>query len=321
MEKPALKIGFAGTPDFAASHLQALLDADQNIAVVYTQPDRPAGRGKQDQASPVKKLARQYDLPIRQPASLKNEDVQLDMAGLQLDVLIVVAYGLLLPPEILGIPKHGCINVHASLLPRWRGAAPIEHAILAGDKQSGVTIMQMDAGLDTGDILLSLSTSITDEDNAATLTAKLIELGQQGLLKVLQQIQRGTLDPVKQNDSLSTYAGKLGKQDSVIDWDRPAREILLQINALYPRAPASFLYRDQRIRVIQAELSNEKTSQNPGTILQLDRDAIKVSCADSVLLLRTIQLPGKSAMDIGSFLNGRPDFFVVGDSVKNDAPS
>jgi len=312
MDKPALKIGFAGTPEFAASHLDALVKVAYLPAAVYTQPDRPAGRGKQDQPSPVKTLALAHGLPVFQPVSLKSEQAQEQMAALNLDLLIVVAYGLLLPEAVLKLPRHGCINVHASLLPRWRGAAPIERAILAGDKESGICIMQMDAGLDTGDILYCLKTPVSDEDNSATLSQRLSELGQQALLDVLPQIQAGTLKPQPQDDAHSTYAKKLGKEDSIIDWSRGAHQVLRQINALYPRSPAYSFYQQQRIRIIRAKVINGNINKTPGTIIKADKQGVLISCKEDCLLLQNIQLPGKAEIDLSSFLNGRPDFFKPG---------
>jgi methionyl-tRNA formyltransferase len=310
MDRPALKIGFAGTPEFAASHLNALIQAGYLPAAVYTQPDRPAGRGKQDQPSPVKTLALANGLLVFQPLSLKSEQAQEQMAALNLDLLIVVAYGLLLPEAVLKLPRLGCINVHASLLPRWRGAAPIERAILAGDKESGVCIMQMDAGLDTGDILLCLKTAISDEDTSATLSQRLSILGQQALLDVLPQIQASTVRPQAQNDEQSSYAKKLNKEDSILNWKQSAQQVLRQINALYPRSPAYSFYQQQRIRIIHASVINVSKKEAPGTIIRADKQGVLVSCEEGSLLLQKVQLPGKAETDIASFLNGRPDFFM-----------
>jgi methionyl-tRNA formyltransferase len=312
MDQPALKIGFAGTPEFAARHLAALLQAGHHVLAVYTQPDRPAGRGKQAQPSPVKNLALAHGIPVKQPVSLKQEEAQHEMAALDLDVLVVVAYGLILPAAILALPRYGCINVHASILPRWRGAAPIERAILAGDKESGICIMQMDAGLDTGDILLCKRTPISDQDNSETLSKRLLELGTLALLEVLTQIRSGTLNPQKQDDALSTYAAKLEKHDSAINWERPAAAILRQINALFPRAPAYSQYEGERVRFIRAQVLDETPTQKPGTVMQVDNDGIRIACADACLQVNKIQLPGKAAIDLASFLNGRPDYFKPG---------
>lgn len=312
MDQPALKIGFAGTPEFAARHLAALLQAGHHVLAVYTQPDRPAGRGKQAQPSPVKNLGLAHRIPVKQPVSLKQEEAQHEMAALDLDVLVVVAYGLILPAAILALPRFGCINVHASILPRWRGAAPIERAILAGDKKSGICIMQMDAGLDTGDILLCKRTPISDEDNSETLSKRLLELGTLALLEVLTQIRNGSLNPRKQDDALSTYAAKLEKKDSEINWQQPAAVTLRQINALFPRAPAYSQYEGERVRFIRAQVLDGTPTQKPGTVMQVDNDGIRIACADACLQVNKIQLPGKAVIDLASFLNGRPDYFKPG---------
>lgn len=312
MNKSALRIGFAGTPDFAARHLAALLSADLHVVCVYTQPDRPAGRGKQPQASSVKVMALLQNIPVQQPQSLKDEEAQQQIRDLKLDVLVVVAYGLILPKTVLTIPRYGCINVHASLLPRWRGAAPIERAILAGDKQSGITIMQMDAGLDTGEMLLRQSTDIEPDDNSASLTERLIILGQKSLLKVLEQVQSQTLTPEAQDDSLSSYASKLDKEEALIGWHKNAEAIQRQINAWYPRSPAYCFYYDQRLRIIQANSLEESSQENPGTILEISQTGLKISCVNSCLLIKKIQIPGKAETSIKDFLNGRKDFFKLG---------
>ena len=310
MNTSVLRIAFAGTPDFAASHLSALISAGYNIVGVYTQPDRPAGRGKQAKASPVKALALASGLPVFQPLSLKSEEAQSQMLALNLDLLIVVAYGLILPQAILDTPRFGCINVHASLLPRWRGAAPIERALLAGDEKTGITIMQMDAGLDTGDMLLSRTTAIKTDDNSASLTARLADLGKDALLDVLKQIQAGTLSPQPQDDKLSTYAAKLDKEEALIFWDKDADEIQRQINAFYPRSPAYCFYNGQRLRILQATVQTETTTSKPGTIVHIDPGGISVACNNSCLLIKKIQLPGKAEISIKDFLNGRKEFFA-----------
>jgi methionyl-tRNA formyltransferase len=312
MDKPALRIAFAGTPVFAAKHLKVLISAGYNILGVYTQPDRPSGRGKQDKPSPVKTLALDSSLPVFQPRSLKIDETQKQLEALNLDVLIVVAYGLILPQAVLDTPRFGCINVHASLLPRWRGAAPIERAILAGDETTGITIMQMDAGLDTGDMLLSKATPIETDDNSESLTNRLAEIGQEALLDVLQQIQSETLLPRQQDNKLSTYAAKLGKEEALITWNKDAVEIQQQINALYPRSPAYCFYKGQRLRIIQADAQTQALSIEAGTIDQVDQNGLIVACNNSNLLIKKIQLPGKAEISIKDFLNGRRDYFTVG---------
>lgn len=312
MNKPALRIAFAGTPVFAANHLKVLINAGYNILGVYTQPDRPSGRGKQDKPSPVKTLALESNLPIFQPQNLKSDDAQKQFEALNFDVLIVVAYGLILPKAILETPRFGCINVHASLLPRWRGAAPIERAMLAGDEQTGITIMQMDAGLDTGDMLLSKATPIKSDDNSESLTTRLTDLGQEALLEVLNQIESETLSPCKQNNELSTYATKLDKEEALIDWNKNAAVIQQQINVFYPRSPAYCFYKAQRLRIIQAVAQTKALPIKAGTISQIDQNGLIVACDNSSLLIKKIQLPGKAEISIKAFLNGRKDYFTAG---------
>jgi methionyl-tRNA formyltransferase len=312
MNKPALRIAFAGTPDFAASHLDVLINAGYNILGVYTQPDRPSGRGKLDKPSPVKSMALDSNLPVFQPQSLKSDAAQKQLEELDLDVLVVVAYGLILPQAVLDIPRFGCINVHASLLPRWRGAAPIERSILAGDAKTGITIMQMDADLDTGDMLLSSATPIQADDNSANLTARLAAIGQKALLDVLKQIQSGTLSPCPQDNKQSTYAAKLSKEEALITWDKNAMEIQQQINAFYPRSPAYSFYKGQRLRITQAVAQASTMAIEAGTILQFDQAGLIVACHNSSLLIRKIQLPGKAEISIKDFLNGHRDYFAAG---------
>lgn len=312
MNTPALRIGFAGTPDFAAKHLDALINAGHHIVGVYTQPDRPAGRGNKAKPSPVKTLALASHLPVFQPQTLKSEETQQQIQSLRLDVLVVVAYGLILPQGVLSIPRYGCINVHASLLPRWRGAAPIERAILAGDEQTGITIMQMDEGLDTGNMLLSKETVIEINDNSASLTTKLTDIGKDALLEVLKQIETKSLKPKIQDDELSTYASKLSKEEAKINWDKNAKEIQRQVNAFYPRSPAYCFYNNQRLRIIQTSAQTESLTNKAGTIIQIDQEGIKVACKNSSLIIKKIQLPGKAEISIKDFLNGRRDYFSKG---------
>src|SRR5690606_33051097 len=231
---PALNIVFAGTPPFAARHLASLLETQHRIVAVYTQPDRAAGRGKQLQPSAVKTLALAHDLPVFQPASLKSTEEQQQLAQLQPDVMVVVAYGLLLPQAVLDIPKFGCINVHGSLLPRWRGAAPIQRALWAGDKETGVAIMQMEAGLDTGPVLLEARLPILADDTSASLYEKLAQLGPTALCDALHQLPDLLSKAQPQNDSLATYAHKLSKEEAQLDWQRPADELERWVRAFNP---------------------------------------------------------------------------------------
>ncbi|MEX2366877.1 MAG: methionyl-tRNA formyltransferase [Pseudohongiellaceae bacterium] len=325
MDSKHLRIVFAGTPEFAAAHLQALIAGGYNIIAAYTQPDRASGRGKKLTSSAVKQAALEAGIKVFQPASLKDAgQIQL-LQELDADVMIVVAYGLLLPARILTTPRFGCINVHASLLPRWRGAAPIERAILAGDSETGISIMQMDAGLDTGPVLYSLSTPISSEDNSASLTQRLMTLGCQGLISTLQQLADGELKPVPQTDRLSTYAPKLDKQEALIDWNRPAPELLRQINACYPRSPAYSFLDARRIRIINARVSNQSCDQNstqaPGTILSANASGLLLACLNSTLLVRKIQLPGKKPASIAALLNSYRETFAPGRQFTSTAAS
>jgi len=230
----ALRIVFAGTPEFAAEHLKALLDSPHEIVAVYTQPDRPAGRGQKLMPSPVKQLAAQHGLPVLQPPTLRAPEAQAELAALQPDLMVVVAYGLILPQAVLDIPRLGCINSHASLLPRWRGAAPIQRAVQAGDAESGVTVMQMEAGLDTGPMLLKVSTPISAEDTGGSLHDRLARLGPPAVVEAIAGLAAGTLKGEVQNDALATYAHKLSKDEAKLDWSRPAVELERAVRAFDP---------------------------------------------------------------------------------------
>ncbi len=316
-----LNIVFAGTPAFAAHHLQALLGSRHRIVAVYTQPDRAAGRGKQVQASPVKTLALAHGLPVIQPASFKDEQEQQRLAAFKPDVLIVVAYGLILPQTVLNIPRFGCINVHASLLPQWRGAAPVERAILAGDAETGVTIMQMDAGLDTGAMLSKATVTIDADDDRLTVEAKLTEAGSQSLLHCLDNLQSLRSHAQQQDDRLSTYARKLDKSEALIDWTRSAEEINRQIRAGIGRNPAYSFLRGERVRLLRASVGFETSSEAPGTIIAADRNALRIACADSVLLVSHLQMPGKNVLPVSDVLNSRRALFAPGVIFSNDDSS
>lgn len=299
-----LKIIFAGTPEFAARHLQALLQSEHQIVAVYTQPDRPAGRGKKLQASPVKELALERSIEIQQPLSLKNSEAQAVLAAYHADLMVVVAYGLLLPAAVLETPRIGCINVHASLLPRWRGAAPIQRAIEAGDTETGITIMQMDVGLDTGDMLSTHTCPILPRDTAEDLHDRLAEIGPPALLQTLQQLQQGSLQPERQDDSLATYAHKLSKDEALINWSVPASEIDRRVRAFNP-FPVAFTTLDgENLRIFQTEIHSGTHNSKPGTLLQTDKELV-VACGENTSLsLLTVQLPGKKAMAVRDLLNG-----------------
>lgn len=271
MSEP-LRIIFAGTPDFAARHLDTLLSSRHQVVGVFTQPDRPAGRGNKLTPSPVKELALNHQLPVFQPASLRPEENQRLVADLKADVMVVVAYGLILPQAVLDMPRLGCINVHGSLLPRWRGAAPIQRALWAGDAETGVTIMQMDAGLDTGDMLYKLSCPISPEDTSASLYNKLAELGPQGLLATLEQMASGTLVLEKQNDAQANYAEKLSKEEARLDWSLSAAQLERCIRAFNPWPISYFTVDEQPVKVWAAEVILGAATEAPGQLsLPTDR--------------------------------------------------
>lgn len=314
-QREYLRIVFAGTPDFAAHHLSALLKGPHTVVGVYTQPDRPAGRGKKLQASPVKQLAVAQGLPVYQPASLKPEAAQAELAGLDADLMVVVAYGLLLPKAILETPRLGCINVHASLLPRWRGAAPIQRAIAAGDKESGVTIMQMDVGLDTGDMLIKVPCPIHPTDTAGSLHDRLAELGGPALIEALAQLSEERAQPERQDDNLSCYAPKITKAEAALDWNLSSEVLERQVRAFNPfpiahtRRPGS----SDMIRVWEATALPSDAQQPPGTILSVNSDGITVACGEGELQIHTLQLPGKRAMPVADVMRGHPDLFKPGE--------
>ncbi len=296
-----LRIIFAGTPEFSIAPLNALLGSGHRVVAVYTQPDRPAGRGRKLSASPVKELALRYNIPIHQPKSLKSAEEQAQLVALQADLMVVVAYGLLLPQAVLDAPRLGCVNIHASLLPRWRGAAPIQRAILAGDSKTGITIMRMDAGLDTGPMLHTLSCPIEPADTGGGLHDRLAPLGAEALIQALPAIADGRVPGQVQDDSLASYARKLSKEEATMDWTRPAAELERQVRAFNPWPVAQTLYAGQVMRIWSARaMAGDGPS---GTVLAADRDGIDVACADALLRINRLQMPGKRAMDVADFLN------------------
>lgn len=309
-----MKIIFAGTPDFAATHLAALLSqTEHSIVAVYTQPDRPAGRGKKLTPSPVKLLAEQYGLPVMQPLSLKNLSDQQELKFFDADLMVVVAYGLILPQVVLDSPRLGCINVHASLLPRWRGAAPIQRALEAGDKLSGVTIMQMEAGLDTGPMLLKSSCAIGDEDTGGSLHDRLVDIGCQALLDALDRLARGVLVGEVQDDALACYAPKITKEEALLDWQLSAEELDLKTRAFNPFPVAFTLLGGDRLRVwaVEPEALHEHQAE-AGHILKCDDRGIWVACGRGALVLTEIQLPGKKRLSVQAVLNSHASLFEAG---------
>ncbi|AIX49505.1 methionyl-tRNA formyltransferase [Pantoea eucrina] len=306
-----LKIIFAGTPDFAARHLDALLASEHQVTGVFTQPDRPAGRGNKLTPGPVKVLAQTHGIPVFQPKSLRPEENQQLVADLQADIMVVVAYGLILPQAVLSMPRLGCVNVHGSLLPRWRGAAPIQRALWAGDSETGVTIMQMDAGLDTGDMLLKLNCPIGPDDTSASLYDRLAELGPQGLLQTLTMLATNRAQPEVQDNALATYAEKLSKEEARLDWTLPAAQLERCIRAFNPWPVSYFLIDDQPVKVWQATVLPHQDKQ-PGEILHADKQGIQIATADGVLNLLSLQPAGKKPMSAQDLLNSRREWFTPG---------
>ena len=301
----SLRVGFAGTPAFAERALAAILNAGIEVVAVYTQPDRPAGRGMQLTPSPVKQLAQLHHLPVEQPETLKNEVVQSRLRDYRLDVLVVVAYGLILPQAVLDMPRSGCLNIHASLLPRWRGAAPIHRAIEAGDHETGVCIMQMDAGLDTGAVVDESRLTITASDTTASLHDRLAALGAERIVQVLTKLATGeTLASFAQPAEGITYAHKLEKQESLLDLTRPAQLLDRQIRAYNPFPGAMIQLDGQPIKIWQARV--QPISGQPGCILSADATGVVVACGRDALCLEVMQMPGGKRLQAADFLRGHP---------------
>lgn len=305
-----LKIIFAGTPDFAAKHLSALLDSEHDIIAAYTQPDRPAGRGKKLTASPVKQLALQHNIPVFQPSSLKSDEAQKVITDLDADIMVVVAYGLLLPAAVLNAPKLGCINVHGSILPKWRGAAPIQRAIWAGDTNTGVTIMQMDEGLDTGDMLHIATLPIEASDTSATLYEKLAQLGPVALVDVLNRFDSFT--PQKQDDAEASYAKKLSKEEARINWHEDALQIERNIRAFNPWPVAWMNVDEHNVKVWSASVVKMDKQASPGTILRANKEGITIATGNDALCITSLQIPGKKALPAADVINARQTWFEVG---------
>ncbi len=300
-----MRIVFAGTPEFARAALRALVEHGHKPVAVYTQPDRPAGRGRKLRASVVKEYAESRNLPVFQPATLKNDEEQEGLSELAPDLMVVAAYGLILPPKILGIPRFGCINVHASLLPRWRGAAPIQRAILAGDLSTGITIMQMDAGLDTGDMLLKKETAIRSDETAGGLHDRLGILGGDALLEALGQIAAGTQKREPQDDRLATYAQKITTSETYLNWTESAEELARQVRAFNPVPGARARFGEADLKIWKAEAADGELA--PGVLASPAPGVLMVGCRSGVLRLDEIQLPGRARVDARDFLNAHPE--------------
>jgi len=304
----ALRVVYAGTPEFAVPALQALLDSRHAVVAVYTQPDRPAGRGRKLRPSPVKALAQTHDLPVEQPARLKGSETLERLAGYAPDVMVVAAYGLILPQRVLALPAHGCLNIHASLLPRWRGAAPIQRALLAGDTETGVTIMQMAPGLDTGAMLLKRACPIRDMETAASLHDRLATLGAEALLATLEQLVAGELQPEPQDEAAACYAAKLDKAEAALDWCEPAVVLARQVRGFNPWPIAYTYYQGQPLRIWAATplaADAEVAARQPGEIVAATAAGIDVATGQGILRITELQLPGGKPLAAGQFLNAR----------------
>lgn len=309
-----LKVIYAGTPDFSVAALQALIDSEHDVIAVYTQPDRPAGRGRKLTPSPVKQVALENEIPVFQPLNFKAAEDRQQLTELGADLMVVAAYGLLLPIEILEAPRLGCINIHASLLPRWRGAAPIQRSILAGDTETGITIMQMDIGLDTGDMLSKSICKIDETMTASELHDELMVIGSKALMDIMPAIESQTLQPENQDESLATYASKLQKAEAQIDWQQSAKEIALQVRAFnaWPVSQTSYQYEDKKkglqdvvMRIWRAHPLSETDSNNaePGSVISVQKKSFHVATGDGVLVVTEVQMPGKKSMPVAAFLN------------------
>jgi methionyl-tRNA formyltransferase len=308
-----LKIIFAGTPAFALPSLKALHEAGHDIVAVYTQPDRPAGRGQKPQASIIKEWAISQHLPVFQPETLKNPEVQAALAAHQADVMVVVAYGLILPKVVLEIPRLGCVNVHGSILPRWRGAAPVQYAILSGDAETGVTIMKMDVGMDTGDILKIVTCPIQAHDTSESLLEHLSELAPSHLVEALEKMDQNAIEAYPQNHDCATYAHKIQKSDAQINWHQSAQVIDCQIRGYYPWPMAYTLYHDLVIKIHAAKiLKGQKSSQAPGTIVAYTGTEVHVATQNDILAITLWQFPNMKKMPIKDWLNGHSHLLPVG---------
>lgn len=314
---PSLRLIFAGTPDFAAIALSALIHTEHDVVAVYTQPDRPAGRGQKLHTSPVKEVALANNIPVLQPENFKSTETREILKSFNADIMIVAAYGLILPQAVLDIPRSGCLNIHASLLPRWRGAAPIQRAIAAGDKETGITIMQMDAGLDTGDILHCIHTPIRDDETGGSLHDRLAAIGADAIVETLSKLGNNQLHPVKQDGALATYAHKLDKTEAEINWQDSAINIERQIRAFnpWPVAHTHLLNNTLRIwsaKAIQAESKNMTQILPAGSIIELSGKGIDIVCGQGVLRILKLQPAGSKAMDVAAFMNGHARQLHIG---------
>ncbi|MBA6357298.1 MULTISPECIES: methionyl-tRNA formyltransferase [unclassified Colwellia] len=318
----ALKIIFAGTPDFAAQHLAALINSHHEVVAVYCPPDKRAGRGKKLTACATKELALSHGIVVEQPVNFKDAGDQEKLASYNADIMVVVAYGLLLPMVILEAPRLGCVNVHGSILPKWRGAAPIQRSLEAGDKETGVTIMQMDKGLDTGDMIAKATCEITQQDTSATLYEKLADIGPIALLSTLDLMAENKHSAEPQDNNLANYAAKLDKDEAELDWQLPAVELHRKVRAYMPWPVAQFTFTDEkniehRIRIWQASYTDEAHGCLPGTIISANKNGVTVATTSGSLCLESLQLPGKKPMPARDILNGKALWFAEKSHINN----
>ena len=298
-----MNVVFAGTPEFAAHILDQLLRSDFNIARVLTRPDRPAGRGMKDTASAVKRLALSHRLKLQQPQTLKEPALIDELNRISPDVMVVAAYGLILPKAVLKLPRLGCINIHASLLPRWRGATPIQHALLAGDTETGISIMQMDEGLDTGPVLMQARLRIAADDTAQTLHDKLAQLGREAIVRTLRGLERGELQPQPQLQQGASYAGKLGKAEAQINWQKEAVQVERTVRAFNPNPGAYTTLNGETLKIWKARLE-DRVSGKPGEIVSVDRRGIVVACGTGAVCIEEVQKAGGQRLPVREFLSG-----------------
>lgn len=306
-----MNIIFAGTPEIATLPLRALIHSHHQVVAVYTQPDRPAGRGKKLMPSPVKTLALQHSIIVEQPENFKSKEAREKLSSYHADIMIVMAYGLLLPTPILETPPYGCINIHVSLLPRWRGAAPVQHAILAGDTETGVTIMQMDKGLDTGTILHQQSCVIHEKDTSDSVYARLAEIASPLLLKTLEDIEKNNLMPVIQNNALATYASKIEKQDAKIDWHEPSDVIDRKVRAYYPVPIAFFEWNNDAVRIWEGYPIKNTSNTLPGNVIECNKQGITFKTRDGAYCITRLQFPGKNPLKAHDMFNAYKEKFYV----------
>ncbi|MBU5614315.1 methionyl-tRNA formyltransferase [Geomonas azotofigens] len=297
-----LRIIFMGTPEFACPTLRTLIERGENVVAVVTQPDRPKGRGQQTLPPPVKVVAQEHGIPVLQPVKVRLPESIEEIRALEPDLIVVVAFGQILPKALLDIPKHGCINVHASLLPRYRGAAPLNWCIINGEDETGVTTMMMDVGLDTGDMLLKSATPIDPDEDTQSLHDRMSQLGAKLLAETLDRLVAGELTPEKQDDSLTCYAPMMKKEDGLIDWTRSARDIKNQVRGMTPW-PGAFSFLDDKLLKVY-KVQTAAGTGNPGEVVAAGRDGIEVACGEGSLLIRELQLEGKKRMAAGDFLAG-----------------